>query len=35
MTKPRNCRDGLDNRDEIEEFDWIMEVIMEMDWVME
>jgi len=34
MTKPRNCGNGLGNGDEIEEFHWIMEVIMEMDLVM-
>jgi len=31
MTKPRNCGDGLDNGDEIEKFDQIIDVIMEMD----
>jgi len=31
MTKPRNHGDGLVNGDEIEEFDWVMEVIIEMD----
>jgi len=35
VTKLRNCGDGLGIGDEIEEFDWIMEVIMEMDLVME
>jgi len=26
MTKPRNSGDGLSNGDEIEEFNWIMEM---------